>query len=74
MVEICIISKVNIYSLRFQGSQCYTQSTYEIKEANFVTPRENSSFESYNDGMFTLIHMYKKYCIYECEYECVVRV
>ncbi|XP_048020900.1 probable ATP-dependent DNA helicase HFM1 isoform X2 [Megalobrama amblycephala] len=37
---------------KFQGSQCYTQSTYEIKEleANSVTPRENSSFESYHDG------------------------
>ncbi|XP_051719520.1 probable ATP-dependent DNA helicase HFM1 isoform X1 [Ctenopharyngodon idella] len=34
----------------FQGSQCYTQSTYEIKELDCVTPRENSSFESYHDG------------------------
>ncbi|XP_067309186.1 probable ATP-dependent DNA helicase HFM1 isoform X2 [Pseudorasbora parva] len=35
---------------RFEGSQCYTQSKYEIKEmeASFVTPHENLS--SYHDG------------------------
>ncbi|KTG40368.1 hypothetical protein cypCar_00007731 [Cyprinus carpio] len=37
---------------KFEGSQCYTQSTYEIKEleASFDTQHENSSFESYHDG------------------------
>ncbi|KAF4117158.1 hypothetical protein G5714_001711 [Onychostoma macrolepis] len=37
---------------KFEGGQCYTQSTYEIKEqeASFDTQRENSSFESYHDG------------------------
>ncbi|XP_026062307.1 probable ATP-dependent DNA helicase HFM1 [Carassius auratus] len=37
---------------RFEGSQRYTQSTYEIKdlEASFDAQHVNSSFESYHDG------------------------
>lgn len=58
IVDIVLFPKVDILSCRFEGSQCYTQSTYEIKEleASFVTPHKNLS--SYNDGMFTLIHIH----------------
>ncbi|KAL1280229.1 hypothetical protein QQF64_014829 [Cirrhinus molitorella] len=36
---------------KFEESQCYTQSPYDIREleASFDTPHENSSFESYHD-------------------------
>ncbi|XP_068069997.1 probable ATP-dependent DNA helicase HFM1 isoform X5 [Danio rerio] len=36
---------------RFEGSQCYTQSAYQIQdlEASFATPSQNSSSEAWHD-------------------------